>query len=420
MNFKTRLAKLEKWLARRCRAVRALEFTSMDNVYSSQTWVNVLVVVIEAAQASLRTIYVYLGQREGTQVATQKGSVLAFSRAVAQCQSLTRLSLCFLEGHSLCALDLAALPPSLRRLELLCAPGLLPGACPFGGGEDRVLDLAVLHGLPHLKSVKLGPRFPLTCFVQAGLSRLTELVITSSKGPVFEEGLVMPGLQRLALVLDGSGDHVQLPALQGLQGLTQLYISPHVLLPRDLTPLRFLRSFYLLAMGVQAPTWTPVLPQSLTLLQAGGRLQAFPEQALALRQLAYLHLYDICFSALPAGITALSKLKYLSLGFPEDLHSNDHDAMRILDAVALGDLSAFPCMLALRFRYCQVALSRDFGVRHHARLQQVLFKCAQPCRGSSAAALLALHRQLLRSGHWGVERSLGRAEEWVRLTDERA
>jgi hypothetical protein len=324
MNFKTRLAKLEKWLARRCRAVKVLEITSMDNVYSSQTWVNVLVVVIEATHASLRTIYAYLGQREGTQVALQKGSVLAFSHVINQCQSLTHLSLCFLEGHSLGALGLAALPQSLQRLELLCAPGHLPGACPFGGSEVRVLDLAVLHGLPHLASVRLGPRFPLTCFVPAGLSRLTELDINSWKGLVFEEGVRMPGLQRLALVLDGSGNHVQLPTLQGLPGLTELCISPRVLVPGDLTPLRFLRSFYLLAAGVQALTWTPVLPavlpKSLTLLQSTGRLQAFPEQALALRQLACLHLYDNCFSALPVGVTALSKLKYLSLGFPEDLH----------------------------------------------------------------------------------------------------
>jgi len=54
-------------------------------LYSSQTWVNVLVVVIEATHASLRTIYVYLGQRECTQVAMHKGSMLAFSHAIDQC-----------------------------------------------------------------------------------------------------------------------------------------------------------------------------------------------------------------------------------------------------------------------------------------------------------------------------------------------
>jgi len=58
MNFRTRLAKLERWLVPRCRALRVLEFTSMDNLYISQTWVNALVVVIETAHASLRAMCV--------------------------------------------------------------------------------------------------------------------------------------------------------------------------------------------------------------------------------------------------------------------------------------------------------------------------------------------------------------------------
>ncbi len=399
MNFKTRLAKLERWLACRCRAVRALEITSMDNVYSSQTWANVLAVVVEATHAALRTIDVYLGQRGGTQVALQKGSVLAFSHAINQCQSLTHLKICFLEGYSLCALDLAALPQSLQGLELFCAPGHLPGARQFGTDEVKVLDLAVLRGLPHLTSVVLGPRFPLTCSVPAGLSRLTELEINSWRGLGFEVGLGMPGLQRLRLVSHSLQNHVQLPALQGLLGLTELCVNDRVLVPRDLTPLRFLSKFCHFAWGEQALTWTPVLPQSLTVLQATGRLQAFPEQALALQQLAYLHLSDNCFTALPAGITALSKLQYLTLGFPEDSHPDNGDPrMRILDAVALGDLSAFPCMTTLIFFNCQVALPHNFGVRRHARLEKVLFDCAQPCRGLSLAALLALHQPLVGSG----------------------
>jgi hypothetical protein len=88
----------------------------------------VLVVVVEAAHASLRTIHVYLTAGRHPK-AMQKGSVLAFSHAINQCQSLTHLAICFLEEHSLCALGLAALPQSPQRLELLCAPGYLPGAC---------------------------------------------------------------------------------------------------------------------------------------------------------------------------------------------------------------------------------------------------------------------------------------------------
>ena len=303
MNLKTRLAKLERWLARRCCAVRTLEFTSTEKVYSLQAWMSVVVAVIEAAHASLRTIDVYLGQREwGIEVALR--NMLAFSRAINQCHSLTHLTVSFMEEHSLCALGLAALPPSLQRLELSFAR-LYSGACQFDPNEVRVLDLAVLRGLPHLTSVVLGPRFPLTCFVPAGLSCLTELDINTWRGVVFEEGLVMPRLQRLALVPLSDRTNVRLPALQGLPGLTELCVNDRVLVPRDLTPLRLLRTFWLFAYGAQALPWTPVLPESLTRLQATGWLQAFPEQALALWQLAYLDISHNCFTALPMGITQL-------------------------------------------------------------------------------------------------------------------
>ncbi len=424
MNFKTRLAELERWLAPRCRAVRALQFTSTRNVYSSQTYMTAL--VVEAARASLRTIDVYVGQQGYTQVAKQKGSVLAFSHAIHQCQALTHLKICVLEEHSLCALGLAALPQSLQRLELSCSQGHLPGNRPMTRpprvpNEARVLDLAVLRGLPHLTTVVLGPHFPLRSFVPAGLSCLTELDIDAWRGVVFEKGLEMPGLQRLVVVLHGVQIHKRLPALQGLPGLTALCVNDRVLVPRDLTPLRLLRKFCQLARGRQALPWTPVLPKSVTHLQAAGALQAFPEQALALQQLAHLDVSNNHFSALPAGMTVLSNLQYLALGFsPFFAIVHGAGTLRILDAAALGDLSAFPCMTSLTFSQCQVAFSDDFGVRHHARLDKVLFDCAQPCRGSSAAALLALHRQLVGSGRRGVERKAGRVEEWVRLTDEHA
>ncbi len=101
-------------------------------------------------------------------------------------------------SRCLLVLGLAALPQSLQRLELSFARGYSPGQS--GLDEVRVLDLAVLRGLPQLTSVVLGPRIPLTCFVPAGLSCLTELDINSYRGMVFEDGLWLPGLQRLALV----------------------------------------------------------------------------------------------------------------------------------------------------------------------------------------------------------------------------
>jgi len=276
-------------------------------------------VVVEATHASLRTIDVYLGQRKGTQVALQKGSVLVLSRAIDQCQSLTHLTICFLEEHSLCALGLAALPQSLQRLELSFARGYVPAAYPLGSSAVKVLDLAVLRSLPHLTSVVLGPRFPLTCSVPAGLSCVTELNINSWRGVVFQDGLGMPGLRRLALVPLSPRNHVRLPALQGLPGLTRLSINERVLVPRDLTPLRLLRTFCHFAYGAQALAWTPVLPQSLTFLQATGRLQAFPEQALALQQLAYLRLDQKLLHCAACGDNTIVKAATPSVRLPEEL-----------------------------------------------------------------------------------------------------
>jgi hypothetical protein len=41
----------------------------------------------------------------------------------------------------------------------------------------------------------------------------------------------MPGLQRLRLVSHSLQNHVQLPALQGLLGLTELCVNDRVLVP---------------------------------------------------------------------------------------------------------------------------------------------------------------------------------------------
>jgi hypothetical protein len=78
-------------------------------------------------------------------------------------------------------------------------------------------------------------------------------------------------------------------------------------------------------------------------------------------------------------------------------------------------------MTTLIFSCCQVALSDDFGVRPHARLDKVLFDWARPCQGSSSAAVLALHRRLLGSGHRRVEGfGLGGTEVWLELANKHA
>jgi aspartate-semialdehyde dehydrogenase len=59
--------------------------------------------------------------------------------------------------------------------------------------------------------------------------------------------------------------------------------------------------------------------QSLTFLQATGRLQAFPEQALALQQLAYLRLDQKLLHCAACGDNTIVKAATPSVRLPEEL-----------------------------------------------------------------------------------------------------
>jgi len=427
MNFKTRLANLEKWLGPRCRTTKELHFTVQyaTSRACSQNWAKVLVLLVEAAHASLRTIDVCFQMRwemPYMQLFVPAASVLAFSRAVSRCQSLAHLSIVFLEKHSLHALDLTALPPSLQRLQLCFDPGWnFEGGFDYSGAGasgGKALDLTALRGLPHLARVGLGPHLPLACSVPAGLSRLTELHIETRKGLVFEEGLALPGLRKLVLLPRGAETPAQLPALQALPGLTELRVNDRVLLPASLTAWRLLRTFSQCAKGEEALAGVPALPDTLAALHVCGRLQAFPGQALAMGGLVSLRLEDNCFAALPEAVTVLSKLQSLTLGFPHDPEVFGFNDLRVLDVAALGDLSAFPCMGYMYFYRCRLRSTMHLGARRHARLRCVYFAFAEPCQGVSAEAVLALHRQLKADQREGVVRSCGgRVEDWNTLTD---
>ncbi len=343
---------------------------------------------MEAAHASLRTINVCFQMRWDwpyMQLFVPAASVLAFSRAVSRCQALAHLSTVFLEKYSLRALDLAALPQSLQRLQLSFDPGWdFDGGfdyCGAGASGGKVLDLAPLRGLPHLAHVRLGPHLPLACSVPAGLSRLTELHIETRKGLGFEEGLALPGLQKLVLLPQRAEAPVQLPALLALPGLTELRMNDRVSLPASLTAWRLLRTFSLCAEGEQGLAGVPALPDTLAALHVCGRLQAFPGQALAMGGLVSLRLEDNCFAALPAAVTALSKLQSLSLGFPHDPEVFGFNDLRVLNVEALGDLSAFPCMGYMYFYRCRLRTTMYLGARRHARLRRVYFAFAEPCQG---------------------------------------
>ena len=129
----------------------------------------------------------------------------------------------------------------------------------------------------------------------------------------------------------------------------------------------------------------------------GHRFTQFP---LALTQLVALEVLDARdndFAELPAGITALSRLRALMLGriVCGDLEQQLHD-MRPLDVRALGDLSAFPVLRELSFDCCEVMVCTSvLGAVRHASLATLSFQYAHPAP-ECALAVLQLSQALKR------------------------
>jgi hypothetical protein len=112
----------------------------------------------------------------------------------------------------------------------------------------------------------------------------------------------MPGLQRLALMLDGLGNHVRLPALQGLAGLTELFISARAgakgldtfALPAQILPACQGRA------GNVMDACAALRAAHIADTSAGDREAAgLPEQALALRH------WRACMSMTTASLCCL-------------------------------------------------------------------------------------------------------------------
>ena len=133
---------------------------------------------------------------------------------------------------------------------------------------------------------------------------------------------------------------------------------------------------------------------------SGLTLPLFP---LVLTQLAALERLEASgndFAEVPAGITALSRLTELTLGryacfasFGDPLYE-----MHPLDAVALGDLSAFPALRKLTIAFCKVrlCLSMPSSAMRLASLNSIVFKFAYPAP-ECMQMVLQLSRELRRS-----------------------
>ena len=258
-----------------------------------------------------------------------------YASAFAKLSSLTKLALAFgQEEPCTLAAVVGALVPLTGLMDLdlfmLGQPAVVPAALglfkhlqslALWGFLPCVLEAGCLD-LPNLLSLEIREcDFAETAEELPGvaaLQRLTRIEISGDQGPrFFDPRLVqLPGLKRLVLSCDIDDDEMDAPARP-------------VRLPDD--------------MGL--------LSSSLLHLDFSGlRLAQFP---LSLMQLRALECLDACeneFAELPAGITALSRLKVLKLGrvygCDNRLQLNEKCP---LNAVALGDLSGFPALCKMSF-----------------------------------------------------------------------
>ena len=163
------------------------------------------------------------------------------------------------------------------------------------------------------------------------------------------------------------------------------------------------------------------LSSTLTYLDISGRrLAHFPLALTRLVALECLKASANKFAAVPDGITALARLTKLTLGRsvchyrysprdPLQLHE-----VRPLDVRALGDLSAFPALCALKFKSCEVMMCDSMlGAARHASLASLVFNLAHPAPGC-ALMVLQLSQALKRRMRGG---SALRAVDRDRIVD---
>ena len=150
---------------------------------------------------------------------------------------------------------------------------------------------------------------------------------------------------------------------------------------------------------------------SVTLLHldiSGNEVNPFPLALTQLVALEHLVAHKNGFAELPAGITALSRLKELILG---RVFVYDEDPLQLLekrplDVRALEDLSGFPALCKLSFDHCEVILCRSvLGAARHASLTSLCFCIAHPAP-ECAPAVLHLSQELWRLRRGSVLRAI--------------
>jgi len=118
--------------------------------------------------------------------------------------------------------------------------------------------------------------------------------------------------------------------------------------------------------------------------------------------LKHLDLSRCCFKRVPKGVSALTGLEELQLGWP---CIGPMEVGGSIDARALGSLASFPLLRRLGFASCSVVFRSGFqAAAARPRLERLKLWTAYPEAGPSCAAFLGLVCALLQRGRARVLR----------------
>ncbi len=302
--------------------------------------------------------------------------------------------------------------------------------------------VAGLAGLPRLRALDLllgNVRMEATLPASVSrLAQLTSLSLTGFRGLRCEPGWArLPALARLKLVaceFAGEGE-AALPGMDALAALTSLEVErcPSLrLLPTSLWRLTQLRRLshhahmwdrtgvprstlpvaglplsgpcfasltHLTLVGhnlCMPPGGAPCFASLTHLTLAAYNLQAFPLCILTATRLKHLNLSRCCFGQLPEGVSALTGLEELHLGWPSLVAK---EVQGSIDACALGSLARFQHLRSLSFAHCSVLFCSDLpAAAAHPRLEGLELCTAYPESGPSCTAFLGFVCGLLQRG----------------------
>ena len=269
---------------------------------------------------------------------------------------------------------------SLTKLALSC------------GKKDSYTVAGVVQSLVSLTGLaELELGLPQSIVVPAALGQLKglrSLELSYIRPCVFSVGcLELPNLASLEFASCHFAE-AMVPGVTALQSLTRITFSrgrgppffDHQLVQLPRLQCIVYKNCWLPDGG--ACMWLSRLPADMGSLTSALRqirlrglgLTHFPLALMQLVALEHLDAESNEFAALPAAITALSRLTELVLGRGFDGDMLQQHTKRPLDVRALGDLSAFPALCRLSFSYCEVMLCEAvLGAVRHASIERIAF-----------------------------------------------